>query len=106
MDILSSAEGFEWDKGNIEKNWERHKVSFVECEEVFFNKPLIIREDEPHSQVETRYYALGKTDNERLLFMVFTMRGKKIRVISARDMNRKERKIYYEEIEKGPQIQE
>lgn len=101
MDILARAEGFDWDRGNIEKNWERYRVSFLECEEVFFNKPLVVKEDEPHSEVEARYYALGKTDNDRLLFMVFTLRGNKIRVISARDMNRRERKIYYEQIEKG-----
>ena len=101
MNILSCVGGFEWNKGNIEKNWERHKVSFVECEEVFFNKPFIVKEDKPHSKKEARYYVLGKTDMGRLLFVVFTIRGNKIRVISARDMNRKERKIYYEQIEKG-----
>lgn len=101
MDILSYVEGFEWDKGNVAKNWERHKVNFIECEEVFFNKPLVVKEDEPHSKEEARYYVLGKTDNDRLLFMVFTLRGNKIRVISARDMNRKERKIYYGQIEKS-----
>ena len=106
MEILSRVEGFEWDKGNIKKNWERHKVSRIECEEVFFNKPLVVKEDKPHSMAEDRYYVLGKTDNERLLFIVLTLRGNKIRVISARDMNRKERKLYYEEIEKGTKIQE
>lgn len=101
MDILSYVEGFDWDRGNIEKNWERHKVSFIECEEVFFNKPLIVKEDESHSKEEARYYVLGKTDNDRLLFMVFTLRGNKIRVISARDMNREERKIYYGQMEES-----
>lgn len=96
MEILSGLEGFDWDKGNIGKNWERHRVTHIECEEVFFNIPLIAKEDEPHSRLEKRYYALGKADNGRLLFVVFTRRGNKIRVISARDMNRKERKVYEE----------
>ncbi len=104
MDILSRLEGFDWDKSNIEKNWERHRVTHIECEEVFFNNPLVVEEDEPHSIGECRYYVLGRTDKGRLLFVVFTIRDNKIRVISARDMNRKERRLYYEEIEKGAKI--
>lgn len=103
MDILSSVEGFDWDEGNIKKNWERHRVTHVECEEVFFNKPFVAREDKPHSTDEDRFYVLGKTDNKRLLFVVFTIRRKRIRVISARDMNKKERRIY-EQIEKDTGI--
>ncbi len=106
MEILSRVEGFEWDKGNIKKNWERHRVTHIECEEVFFNKPLVVKGDEPHSRGEDRYYVLGKTDNERLLFVVFTIRSNKIRVISARDMSRKERRLFYEQIEKGTKIQD
>jgi uncharacterized DUF497 family protein len=93
MDILSSVEAFDWDKGNIKKNWERHRVSYIECEEVFFNTPLIVKEDKPHSAIEDRYYVLGKTDNERLLFVVFTLRNNKIRVISARDMKKREENL-------------
>lgn len=104
MEILSQAEGFDCDKGNIEKNWKKHKVSYTECEETFFNSPVVAG-DEKHSDAENRFYLLGKTDNGRLLFIVFTMRGKKIRVISARDMNRSERRIYYEQIEKDTEIQ-
>lgn len=106
MDILSQVEGFAWDKGNIEKNWERHKASFIECEEVFFNRPLVVAGDEIHSKSEGRYYALGRTNDDRLLFIVFTIRDNKIRVISARDMNRKERRVYREEIEKAASIQD
>lgn len=91
---LLSATGFEWDAGNLEKNWLKHGVSPLECEEIFFNQPFIVAPDEKHSQKEERFYALGRTDSERHLFLVFTIRGKKIRVISARDMNKKERKIY------------
>ena len=106
MDLLARIEGFDWDQGNIEKNWERPKVSFLECEEVFFNRPLVVVEDTSHSKSEGRYYALGRTNDDRYLFVVFTVRNNKIRVISARDMNRKERRVYREEIEKTAKVQE
>ena len=106
MEILSRVEGFDWDKGNIEKNWERHRVSYLECEEVFFNQPLVVHEDEAHSGAENRYYGLGKTNDDRHLFIVFTIRNKKVRVISARDMKRRERRFYREEIEEITKIQE
>lgn len=94
MDILSTIDGFEWDKGNITKNWDKHGVTHTECEEVFFNNPLIVKNDITHSTTEPRYYVLGKTQVHRRLFLVFTVRSNKIRVISARDMSNKERKIY------------
>ena len=86
--------GFDWDEGNILKNWEKHGVSASECEQIFFNFPLIASPDEIHSIRETRFYALGHTDARRCLFISFTIRKDLIRVISARDMNRKERRIY------------
>jgi len=86
--------GFQWDSGNSEKNWISHQVTKLECEQVFFNQPLIIGDDEKHSQNENRYFALGQTDNARLLFIVSTIRENLIRVISARDMNKKEREVY------------
>lgn len=95
--ILNNCEGFDWDKVNSEKNWIGHRVTQGECEQVFFNEPIIISNDEKHSQIEIRLFSLGRTDSERLLFIVFTVRKKMIRVISARDMNKKERKIYYEQ---------
>jgi len=95
--VLKQCEGFEWDEGNSNKNWFSHKVRASECEQVFFNKPLIIANDVKHSQVENRYFVLGQTDSNRKLFIVFTIRGKLIRVISARDMNKKERKYYSEQ---------
>lgn len=91
---LLAANGFDWDAGNLEKNWLKHGVSPLECEELFFNQPLIVAPDPKHSQSEERYYCLGRTDRDRCLFVVFTMRGRKIRVILARNMNTKERKIY------------
>lgn len=106
MDILSQVEGFDWDKGNIEKNWDQHRVSYIECEEVFFNQPLVVQENEIHSMAEPRNYVLGRTNDGRKLFIVFAIRKNKIRVISARDMSRKERRIYREQIEKTSKIQE
>ena len=92
--ILENVNGFDWDEANVSKNWQRYNVTHLECEAIFFNEPLIIISDEAHSNVEDRYYALRKTDLDRFLFVVFTIRGDKIRVISARDMSRKERKYY------------
>lgn len=96
MDIkqLLKATGFEWDKGNIDKNWIKHGVSPSECEQMFFNQPLVIADDDIHSEQEARWYALGRTDANRLLFAVFTMRKDRIRIISARDMSPRERKVY------------
>jgi len=93
---LSKIEKFDWDDGNQFKNWARHQVSTTECEEVFFNLPLLLANDTQHSQAEKRYYVLGKTNVGRQLFIAFTVRPNKIRVISARDMSRKERKKYAE----------
>jgi len=94
MEELVHCKGFQWDEGNSEKIWIKHRVSRSECEQPFFNELFIVAKDEPHSQEEDRYYALGQTDVGRLLFIVFTIRGDLIRVISARDMSRKERRIY------------
>jgi len=96
MDFVSlpKFEGFDWDKGNIGKNWVAHEVTQQEIEQVFFNSPLIAAEDPAHSHKELRLLVLGQTDKERHLFIAFTMRGKRIRIISARDMSRKERKVY------------
>jgi uncharacterized DUF497 family protein len=93
---LSSVTGFEWDEGNRDKNWINHQVSNTECEEVFFNLPLLLRPDLTHSTTEVRYFVLGQTNMGRNLFIVFTIRNDKIRIISARDMSKKERTAYGE----------
>lgn len=93
---FSQLSGFEWDENNREKNWEKHGVLASECEDIFFNLPLVIRVDTSHSQNEPRYYALGQTLAGRRLYIVFTIGGENIRVISARDMSRKERNAYEE----------
>jgi uncharacterized DUF497 family protein len=88
--------GFQWDQGNIDKNLMKHNVENWECEQVFFNKPILVLEDPTHSLSEKRWAAFGKTDADRLLMVVFTKRGKLLRVISARDMNKKEKQFYEE----------
>ena len=93
---LADAEGFEWDDANSGKNWHLHQVSDAECEEIFFNSPLIVAFDKEHSQNERRYFALGFTDAGRKLFAVFTMRRNLIRIISARDMTNSEERRYEE----------
>ena len=93
-DLLDECVGFDWDDANINKNWERHRVTTEEAEDVFFNEPLVVRSDLRHSKREKRYYVLGQTANDRRLFISFTIRHKLIRVISVRDMNRKEQDIY------------
>ena len=85
--LLKKCTGFEWDVHNAEKNRHKHRVSPSECEQIFFNRPLVIANDIKHSQGESRYYALGCTDEHRMLFLVLTVREDKIRVISARDVN-------------------
>ena len=91
---LAACTGFDWDDGNVQKNWERHRVSALECEQVFFQRPVLVARDAAHSQDEVRYAALGKTSSDRRLFVVFTVRETLIRVISARGMSRRERRIY------------
>ncbi|MHB1590036.1 MAG: BrnT family toxin [Sulfuricella sp.] len=95
--MIDSAKitGFDWDDGNDRKN-DKHGVSTAEAEQVFFNDPLLLIADAKHSQDEPRFHALGKTDEGRALHITFTLRnaGEQIRVISARDMHRKERTIY------------
>lgn len=94
FDDLERCTGFEWDEGNQGKNWESHRVSDGEAEEVFFNDPLVAGVDEAHSRAERRYFALGRTNSGRPLFMAFTVRKNFIRVISARVMTRRELQRY------------
>lgn len=93
-DPLKGCTGFDWDDGNLEKNWKLHRVTFWEAEEIFFNEPLVIMADKEHSEQEARYLALGQTDSGRLLFISLTVRRSLIRVISARDMTRREVRTY------------
>ncbi len=94
MHPLDDCVGFDWDEANAQKNWDRHRVTPEEAEDVFFNEPLVVRSDIRHSQREKRYYALGQTGLGRYLFVAFTIRRKLIRVISVREMNRREEEVY------------
>jgi uncharacterized DUF497 family protein len=96
MGPFENINGFEWDSGNNQKN-VKHGVAPVEAEQVFLNEPLIVLDDQRHSDAEQRFHALGQTSEGRLLHVTFTIRTNKIRVISARDMHRKERAIYEQE---------
>ena len=102
--LLKNCVGFEWNDENATKNWDRHQVSKSEAEQVFFNQPLIVSPDIVHSKDESRYYLLGQTDFGRRLFVVFTIIDERIRVISARDMSKKERKVFENEEIKDPQV--
>ena len=91
---LARCDGFDWDAGNADKNQRTHGVTDAECEQLFFNRPLVASPDSEHSAKEARFHALGQTNAGRRLMVVFTIRGQLLRVISARDMSRKERGVY------------
>lgn len=93
-ELLARVTGFDWDAGNAPKVLARHGVEPGECEQVFFREPLVVHVDAKHSAAERRWRALGLTQADRRLYLVFTLRGAMIRVVAARDMNRKERHEY------------
>ena len=97
MHLFPEELAFEWNSGNRDKNKISHKVDWWECEEIFFNYPLFTTVVAKHSEEEDRYYAFGHTNGNRLLTLVFAIREKKIRIVSARDMKKKERAMYHEE---------
>ncbi len=105
-DVFGGFAGFQWDRGNSNKNLLKHNVQNWECEQVFFNKPLLVLEDPGHSVSENRWAGFGMTDSGRLLVVIFTKRDNLLRVISARDMNTKERKFYEENEKKNSKFQE
>jgi uncharacterized DUF497 family protein len=94
--IFEQFAGFQWDRGNRDKNLIKHNVENWECEQVFFNRPLLVLDDPTHSVSGNRWAALGKTDTDRFLVVIFTKRNDLIRIISAGDMNRREREFYDE----------
>ena len=91
---LKNVIGFEWDSGNKGKNFLKHKIKDEECEEVFFDHNKKISKDTIHSGKEERHILIGKTKKQKKIFLVFTIRKNKIRIISARDLNKKEYKLY------------
>jgi uncharacterized DUF497 family protein len=102
IDLLNVS-GFDWNEGNQEKN-KKHGVTNAEIEEILFNPPFVILPDTKHSDAELRSYCFGKTFRDRMLLLVFTIRNNKIRPISARAMNRKERSYYEEKIKASTKI--
>jgi hypothetical protein len=94
--VLAGVAGFQWDEGNSEKNWRRHKVTQAEAEQVFFNRPLVVAPDPQHSSEEIRYFALGRSNEGRHLTIVFTRRDDLLRVVSARPMSSRERRVHAE----------
>lgn len=96
MRVFREPIEFDWDKGNADKNFIRHEVRNEECEEVFFDLEKRVLRDPLHSGREKRFIIIGKTKKQRVLFVVFTIRRKKIRIISARDLNTKESYLYHE----------
>ncbi len=90
----TTAVEFEWDRGNLDKSYKRHGVTPNETEEIFLDENILISPDTKHSFSEIRIKAIGKTAEKKLLFVVFTKRGNKIRIISARLVNKKEKSNY------------
>jgi len=101
---LAEIEGFDWDEGNERKSQQKHSVSQGEAEQVFFSTPLFVLEDLSHSHVEDRFHGLGKTETGPSLHVTFTIRAKKIRVISARDMHRRERRTVKKNLKPIPKF--
>ena len=95
MRVVKEVLEFEWDEGNIGKN-KKHKVEDKEAEEVFLDEGKVILKDKLHSQKDERFIVLGKTKKDRLLYVAFTKRNKKVRIISARYINKKEVQLYEE----------
>ncbi len=92
--LFETCIGFDWDDWNTSKNWNKHRVSPDKAESIFFHDPLLLRSDVGHSAGEKRFLAMGETPAGRGLLAVFTVRKRLIRVISARDLNRREAEAY------------
>lgn len=96
MTVIKEPIKFVWDKGNLDKNWQKHRVATQEAEEIFFDQNKKAFKDRLHSGDEGRFRIIGRTKKSRLLFVVFTIRNDKVRIISARDINKKEVQLYEE----------
>ena len=99
---LKKIIGFEWDQGNIEKSYLKHGITIREAEESFLDENVFLQEDIKHSEKEERFIAISKTGKNKMLFSIFTIRSKKIRIISTRGANKKERRLYEEKIKANP----
>ena len=99
---LKKIIGFEWDQGNIDKSYQKHGITIREAEEAFLDKHAFLQEDIQHSEKEERFIAISKTTKNKMLFSIFTIRNKKIRIILTRPANKKERRLYEEKIKANP----
>ena len=99
---LSKITGFEWDQGNIDKSYHKHGVTPKEAEESFLDENVFLQEDIKHSEKEERFITISKISKNKMLFSIFTIRNKKIRIISTRTANKKERRLYEEKIKANP----
>lgn len=104
MRLLPKPIQFDWDQGNINKNVAKHKIKNEEAEEVFVNQPIVLLKDKKHSQSESRLMVLGRTDRKKPLSIFYTIRNNKVRIISARPMGRKERRLYEQKSKKLTKI--
>lgn len=104
MRVLSKPAVFEWDKGNTDKNLVKHSIARGEIEQAFVNDPKILFKDQKHSSLEERQGIFGRTNKGILLTIIFTIRGEKIRIISARNASKKERRSYEQKVKANPKI--
>ncbi|MBI4059115.1 BrnT family toxin [Candidatus Microgenomates bacterium] len=98
MTDFKKLSGFEWDKGNLDKSYQKHNITPNETEEIFLDENVKIEEDIKHQEQEQRFIAIGKTTENKILFVVFTVRSNQVRVISGRLANKKEREVYYKKV--------
>jgi len=101
---LSKIAGFDWDKGNIDKSYLKHGITPNEAEQIFLDKHLFFQDDINHSDVEERFIGIGRTSGDKMLFTAFTARNNKIRIISARRANIKERRLYEKKAKENSKI--
>ncbi len=94
MRILLEPIKFVWDKGNTDKNRFKHKVSNEECEDIFTVNRFILLKDKTHSMLEDRHVVIGPNVLDKILTLIITIRGKSVRIISARPASKKERQLY------------
>ncbi|MEK7580802.1 MAG: BrnT family toxin [Patescibacteria group bacterium] len=101
---LTKIKGFEWDRGNIDKSLHKHGITQNEAESAFLDENLFFQEDIKHSGKEVRFIAIGKIKKVKMLFVAFTVRNDKVRIISARIANFKERRLYEEKVKTDSKI--
>ena len=83
----------EWDDNKAEMNWKKHRIHFEDAALIFLDENRIDEFDEEHSDYEERRKVIGMVEN--ILFVVYTERGEKLRLISARNATRREKEDYY-----------